>query len=188
MNGGACRGDESGQNRCFAVRRYQMFYRRSRGRTRWRVESRHSWWPSAGRHWLATCWWTGRRTASPAARAPAATAIAAQVPATAPGEIAGTRFPGSAVTVLRRMTQAGRATSAGTAAEVAATVGEAVVTVVAVAAAIDAENRRKTQRRLCDLPQWHLFRFIPEFVSTAVWNCLKLRLFLLHLGAHLNID
>ena len=75
------------------------------------------------------------------------------MPATAPGEIAGTRFPGSAVTVLRRMTQAGRATSAGTAAEVAATVGEAVVTVVAVAAAIDAENRRKTQRRLCDLPQ-----------------------------------
>jgi len=42
---------------------------------------------------------------------------------------------------------------AGIAAEVAATVGEAVVTVVAVAAAIDAENRRKTQRRLCDLPQ-----------------------------------
>jgi hypothetical protein len=62
-----------------------------------------------------------------------------------------------------------------------------VVTAVAVAA-IDAENRRKTQRLLCDLPQRRLFRFIPEFVSTAVWNCLKLRLFLLHLGAHLNID
>ena len=84
---------------------------------------------------------------------PQAATHPAQVRAAAPAVTAGTCFPGSAATVLRRIVPPRPAIPAGTAVEAVA---------MAAVAAIDAENLPVNQCQ-CDLAQCRLFRFIPVF-------------------------